>query len=106
MLRSSSGFYINLYFFYRENSLFSVYVPFLCICNRRTVKDLHCKTFILDVPGVEYLDDLIEGNYVFKINSADELIENLVEFKPTPYDKNFFFKSLDEELLKSVIDNG
>lgn len=66
----------------------------------------NCKTFILDVPGVEYLDDLIEGNYVFKINSADELIENLVEFKPTPYDKNFFFKSLDEELLKSVIDNG
>ena len=66
----------------------------------------NCKTFILDVPGVEYLDDLIAQNYVFKIKNVDDLNDNLLEFKPTDYDKNFFFKNLDKELLKSVIDNG
>ena len=66
----------------------------------------NCKTFILNVPGIEYLDDLIEGNYVFKIENVDDLIDNLDTFKPTYYDKNFFFKNLDKTLLKSVIDNG
>ena len=66
----------------------------------------NCKTFIVDVPGVEYLDDLIEKNYVFKIKGADDLNVNLNKFKPTDYDKNFFFKNLDKELLKRVIDNG
>ena len=66
----------------------------------------NCKTFILDVPGVEYLEDLIEKGYVFKIKNAEDLDSNLNTFKPTDYDKNFFFKNLDKELLKSVIDNG
>ncbi|MBQ8016627.1 MAG: sialyltransferase [Methanobrevibacter sp.] len=66
----------------------------------------NCKTFILDVPGVEYLDDLIENEYVFKIENVDDLNNNLLGFKPTYYDKNFFFKNLDKKLLKSVIDNG
>jgi hypothetical protein len=66
----------------------------------------NCKTFILDVPGVEYLDDLIEKGYVFKFNSADDLNYNLDSFKPTYYDKDFFFKNLDKELLRRVVDNG
>ncbi|WP_405292746.1 sialyltransferase [Methanobrevibacter sp.] len=66
----------------------------------------NCKTFILDVPGVEYLNDLIEKGYVFKINDVDDLNNNLDSFKPTYYDKNFFFKNLDTELLKEVVDNG
>ena len=66
----------------------------------------NCKTFILDVPGVEYLSDLINKNYVFKITNSQDLIANLDEFTPEDYDKNFFFKSLDKKLLKSVIDNG
>ena len=66
----------------------------------------NCKTFILDVPGVEYLDDLIERNYVFKIQNADDLNNHLESFEPTDYDKNFFFKNLDKELLKSVVDDG
>ena len=66
----------------------------------------NCKTFILDVPGVEYLDDLIERGYVFKVGNADDLSDNLKKFKPTDYDKNFFFKNLDIELLKRVIDDG
>ena len=55
-----------------------------------------CKTFILDVPGVEYLDDLIERGYVFKIENTDDLNDNLVNFKPAVYDKNFFFKNFDK----------
>ena len=66
----------------------------------------NCKTFIVDVPGTEYLDDLIEEGYVFKISDVDDLIDNLHKFEPAYYDKNFFFKSFDKELLKSVIDNG
>ena len=65
-----------------------------------------CKTFILDVPVVEYLDDLVEMGYVFKIANADELNDNLETFNPTDYDKNFFFKNLDNELLKRVVDDG
>ncbi|WP_305555215.1 sialyltransferase [Methanobrevibacter sp. V74] len=66
----------------------------------------NCKTFILDVPGVEYLNDLIEKGYVFKIRDADDLNDNLDEFKPAVYDKNFFFKNFDKGLLKRVVDNG
>lgn len=66
----------------------------------------NCKTFIVDVPGVEYLEDLIEKNYVFKIRDVNDLIDNFDSFEPTVYDKNFFFKKFDKELLKSVIDNG
>lgn len=66
----------------------------------------NCKTFILDVPGVEYLNDLIEKGYIFKIRDADDLNDNLDEFKPAVYDKNFFFKNFDKGLLKRVVDNG
>lgn len=66
----------------------------------------NCKTFILDVPGVEYLDDLIDEGHVFKIKDVDDLNSNLEEFNPTYYDKDFFFKNVDKKLLKSVIDNG
>ena len=65
-----------------------------------------CKTFIVNVSGVEYLSDLIDMGYVFKINDVDDLIDNLESFHPKEYDKNFFFKSFDEELLKSVINRG
>lgn len=66
----------------------------------------NCKTFILDVPGVEYLDDLIQKGYVCKIQNADDLDENLRAFEPTDYDKNFFFKSLDTGLLRKVVCDG
>ena len=64
----------------------------------------NCKTFILDVPGVEYLSDLIDKGYVFKINDVNDLIDNLETFKPKQYDKNFFFKNLDKDILRSVVD--
>ena len=66
----------------------------------------NCKTFILDVPGVEYLSDLIKKGYVCQVNDISDLMDNLEHFNPKEYDKNFFFKNLDKELLMSVIDNG
>lgn len=66
----------------------------------------NCKTFILDVPGVEYLDDLINKGYVFKISSSQDLIDNLDEFEPAKYNKDFFFKNFDKKLLMSVINDG
>ena len=39
----------------------------------------NCKTFIIDVPGVEYLDDLIDKNIVKKVKSSEELINYLKE---------------------------
>ena len=64
----------------------------------------NCKTFILDVPGIEYLNDLIDDGYVYKINDADDLVENLEKFSPKEYDENFFFKNFDEKLFNKVID--
>ncbi len=66
----------------------------------------NCKTFIVDVPGVEYLKDLINNDYVCKISDADDLIGNLDEFKASEYNKDFFFKDFDRKLLKDVIDDG
>lgn len=66
----------------------------------------NCKTFILNVPGAEYLDDLIQKGYLFKINNVEDLINNLEVFEPADYDRNFFFKNLDSEMLKKVIDDG
>lgn len=66
----------------------------------------NCKTFIIDVPGVEYLSDLINKGYVCRVTGVDDLINNLESFKAKDYDKDFFFKNLDKDLLESVINNG
>ena len=66
----------------------------------------NCKTFIVDVPGVEYLSDLIDKGYVYKVSDVNNLKDNLKDFNPKDYDKNFFFKNLDYDLLRRVIKNG
>ena len=65
----------------------------------------NCKTFVVDLPCIEYMADLIEDNFVCKINNVDDLVDNLTTFKPRGYDKDFFFKNFDKTLLKKVIDN-
>lgn len=65
----------------------------------------NCKTFVFNLPGVEYLDDLVDNGYVCKVNDLNELISNLNSFSPKEYDNNFFFKDYDEKLLKKVIFN-
>lgn len=64
----------------------------------------NCKTFIVNVSGVEYLEDLIKEAYLFKVNDPDELINNINTFKPKEYDKDFFFKNFNQKSLKKIIE--
>ncbi|MCL2157217.1 MAG: CDP-glycerol glycerophosphotransferase family protein [Methanobrevibacter sp.] len=61
------------------------------------------KTFILDSPGSEYMDSLVEKNYVKKIVTAQEFIDSIANFKVNSYDKDFFFKKYDKSFLKRII---
>ena len=66
----------------------------------------NCRTFIIDVPGVEYLDDLMEKDIVKKVKNSEELIdyindENLLN---NDYDKNFFFKNFDKTIFEKILD--
>ena len=64
----------------------------------------NCKTFILDVPGVEYLDDLVEKNIVIKINDSDDMVDKLND-NLVNYDSEYFFKDFDSQLLEDIIVN-
>ena len=65
----------------------------------------NCKTFIIDVPGVEYLDDLIDKNIVKKVSGSEELINYIKEeeLNLKDYDKDFFFKSFDERIFNKIL---
>ena len=68
----------------------------------------NCKTFIIDVPGVEYLDDLIDKNIVKKVKNSKELIDYLKEDEKNEiifkeYDKDYFFKNFDETIFKKIL---
>ena len=65
----------------------------------------NCKTFIIDVPGVEYLDDLIEKDIVKKVKNSEELINYLKEEKINlkDYNKDYFFKNYDESIFNEIL---
>ena len=65
----------------------------------------NCKTFIIDVPGVEYLDDLIGKDIVKKVKNSEELInyinnENMIIQE---YDKDYFFKDYDKTVFEKIL---
>ena len=61
-----------------------------------------CISFIVDLPGVESLETLIDKNLVLKVKSPEELIDKM-NFTPNEYSKDFFFKAFDEEIFKKII---
>ena len=65
----------------------------------------NCKTFIIDVPGVEYLDDLIDKDIVKKVKNREELINyiNNENISIQEYDKDYFFKNFDETIFKNIL---
>ena len=65
----------------------------------------NCKTFIIDVPGVEYLDDLIDKDIVKKVKNSEELINyiNNENISIKEYDKNYFFKNYDKTIFKNIL---
>ena len=68
----------------------------------------NCKTFIIDVPGVEYLDDLIEKNIVKKVKNSEELIDYIIkdendEMELKEYNKDYFFKNYEKSIFKDIL---
>lgn len=65
----------------------------------------NCKTFIIDVPGVEYLDDLIDKDIVKKVKNSEELINyiNNENLSIQEYDKDYFFKNFDKTIFKRIL---
>ena len=65
----------------------------------------NCKTLIIDVPGVEYLDDLIDKNIVKKVKNSNEIIDYLKEEKIDlkEYDKDYFFKNYDNAIFEKIL---
>ena len=65
----------------------------------------NCKTLIIDVPGVEYLDDLIDKNIVKKVKNSEEIIDYLKEEKIDlkEYDKDYFFKRYDDAIFEKIL---
>ena len=65
----------------------------------------NCKTFIIDVPGVEYLDDLIDKDIVKKVKNSEELINyiNNENLSIQEYDKDYFFKNFDKTIFKDIL---
>lgn len=65
----------------------------------------NCKTFLVDLPGVEYMDNLIDKNYVKKIKNIEEFINSIQKFEINEYNRDFFFKEYDKSILNKIIDN-
>ena len=63
----------------------------------------NCKTILIDLPGVEYMDSLVDANYVKKIENPGEFIESIRDFNINSYDKDFFFKKYDKSILNEEL---
>lgn len=66
----------------------------------------NCKTFIIDAPGIEYLDDLIKSKIVKKVSDVEEVSEeiknkNSEEFQRT-INRNYFFRNYDRTVYFEV----
>ena len=62
-----------------------------------------CKTVILDLSGSEYMESLVEKNYVKKVATVDEFIDSIANFKINSYDNHFFFRKYDQSNLNKLI---
>lgn len=60
------------------------------------------KTFIVNLPGSEYLDKAVELNLVKKINSEDDMIENLNSFENQEIQKDYFFDESVDFKIKDI----
>lgn len=51
-----------------------------------------CKTVLVNLPGIEYMQFLIEQDIVKVSDNADEVCEKINEFGQISYEKEYFFK--------------
>lgn len=63
----------------------------------------NCKTFLVDLPGVEYMASLIDKNYVKKIKDTNEFVDSIHKFEINEYNRDFFFKKYNKSNLNKII---
>lgn len=63
----------------------------------------NCKTFIIDAPGIEYLDDLFDKGIVLKVDDSDDMIEKMKDSNLAEYDKNYIFKPYDKSVFDKIL---
>ena len=63
----------------------------------------NCETFIIDAPGIEYLDSLFDKNVVLKVESSEDMIEKMNNSETAKYDKNYIFKPYDESIFDKIL---
>ena len=54
---------------------------------------LDCKVFLLDLPGIEYMTELIDKEYVILVNDFKEIMNQIKEENFKDFETNLFFKS-------------
>ncbi len=59
----------------------------------------NCKTFIIDLPGSEYMDGLVDKNYVKKVDNVEDIINFMNNLNMDEYDRDLFFKEYDKSIL-------
>ncbi len=64
-----------------------------------------CKTSVVDLPGVEYMDSLADMNYVKKIKNPEDFIDYISNFKINNYNRDFFFKKYNKNILNEILKN-
>lgn len=52
---------------------------------------LNCKTILINLPGIEYMEELIEKNYVMYAKDEKDFQFCIEHFKTVPVNKNYFF---------------
>lgn len=52
----------------------------------------NCKTILVDLPGIEYMTDLIKEKMVKKVNTSDEFIKAMNSKNYKEFSKGYFFK--------------
>lgn len=63
----------------------------------------NCKTFIIDAPGIEYLDALFDKGIVLKVDDSDDMIEKMKDSNLAEYDKNYIFKPYDKSVFDKIL---
>lgn len=68
-----------------------------------------CKTFIINVPGIEYLEDLIQYDIVKKVDDVKDVAEEIQgetsENFQRKINRNYFFKNYDRSAYFKVFSN-
>lgn len=64
----------------------------------------HLKTFLVDIIGIDYMENLIQTGIVTKINKPEELVSALSDKNAKRFDSEFFFKNNSINNIKEELD--